>query len=232
MKRILLILLLAPFFHSLTAQTGPDEDQLGAWYMYFFTHKFGDAGPWGVQGDIQYRNWNLGGDLEQLLLRGGLTFSPADAGITFTLGYGNVTTGAFGDSDATTGERRSYQEALFPQKIGERFLLTHRLRYEQRWVEGQDWRTRYRYNLFVNVPLNAVTLEQGTVYLALYNELFINGQRDIGDNRTVELFDRNRTYLGLGYGLRDNLRTQLGWMQQTTDNWAKGQLQVSLHHSW
>ena len=64
----------------LASMSGPavaqvDESQTGAWYMYYF-----DASPgnerWGYQGDIQYRNWNLGGDLEQLLLRGGLTYTP------------------------------------------------------------------------------------------------------------------------------------------------------------
>jgi hypothetical protein len=49
-----------------------DEDELGAWYMVFFNGKFGE-GPWGYQGDIQYRNWDLLGDLEQLLIRGGVT---------------------------------------------------------------------------------------------------------------------------------------------------------------
>lgn len=215
----------------LSAQTGPDGDQLGSWYMYFFNTKFGD-GPFGVQGDIQYRAWDQGGDLEQLLLRGGLTYRPEDANITFTLGYGNITTGAFGDSDATSGESRIYQEALLPQKLGKRFQLTHRFRYEQRFVEGQDFRTRFRYNIFLNVLLNAEAMEQKTLYLALYNELFINGEREIGDGREVQLFDRNRTYLGLGYALRDNLRVQVGWMQQTTVNWQKGQTQLSLHHSF
>ncbi|PPK88423.1 uncharacterized protein DUF2490 [Neolewinella xylanilytica] len=215
----------------LSGQSAVDEDKLGAWYMYFYSHSFGD-GPWGIQGDAQYRNWNLGGDLEQLLLRSGLTYSPTDAGITFTLGYANVTSGAYGDSDATSGESRIYQEALFPQRIGGRFLLTHRLRYEQRWVEGQDVRTRYRYNLFVNVPLNATDLGKGVINLALYNEVFLNGQLDIGDGRSVQYFDRNRLYLGLAYGITDRLRTQLGWMRQTTVAVDKAQLQVSLHHSW
>lgn len=214
----------------LHAQT-VDDEQLGAWYMYFYNHRFGD-GPWGIQGDAQFRNWNIMGDLEQLLLRSGLTYTPENSGVTFTLGYANITTGEFGASDATVNENRIYQEALFGQRLGQRFLLTHRMRYEQRWNEGQDLRTRYRYMLFVNVPLNATELKRKTVYIALYNELFINGQRDIGDGREVELFDRNRTYLGLGYGLRDNLRTQLGWMQQVNDNYGKGQLQFSLHHSW
>lgn len=231
MKKLFRLLPLILLSCQLSAQTAVDEDKLGAWYMYFYTLRFGES-QWGLQGDLQYRNWNLGGDLEQLLLRSGVTYTPTDAGITFTLGLANVTSGAYGDSDATSTETRIYQEALFPQRLGGRFLLTHRLRYEQRWVEGQDFRTRYRYNLFVNVPLNATELADGTVYLALYNEIFLNGQTDIGGGRSVQYFDRNRLYLGLGYGISDRLRTQLGWMKQTTTSVAKSQLQLSLHHRW
>ena len=150
--------------------------------------------------------------------------------ITFTLGYGNITTGVMGDSDATSSESRIYQEILLPHKVGNRVYLTNRFRYEQRFVEDQDFRTRYRYNLFINVPLNKEEISKSALYIALYNELFVNGQRDIGDEREVELFDRNRTYLGLGYGILDNLRVQAGWMNQLTDGSEKGQLQLSLHH--
>lgn len=229
-RLILFSFLIAISFNSM-AQTGPDEDQLGAWYMYFFNKRFGES-RFGIQGDYQFRFWNLGSDLEQIMLRTGATYRPKNAEILFTLGYANITTGSFGESKATFSESRMYQEALFSQKIGARFLLTHRIRYEQRWVENQDFRTRYRYNFFLNVPLNNTELGNGTVYLAFYNELFINGERSIGDNRTVEYFDRNRTYLGLGYGLTDNLRVQTGWMKQTTANWSKGQAQLSLHHSF
>ncbi len=226
-----IILNLCSVFNA-SAQTGPDEDQLGIWNMYFFQKNFKNS-PFGIQGDYQLRLWNIGNDLEQLLLRTGITYRPVDAGILFTAGYAHITTGEFGDGTNNVSENRIYQEALFPQKIGSRFLLTHRLRYEQRWVQNQNLRTRYRYNLFLNLPLNATELKRGTVYIALYNEIFLNGQRKISDDgHTVELFDRNRTYLGLGYGLRDNLRIQGGWMKQTTDNWAKGQAQLSLHHSF
>lgn len=151
----------------------------------------------------------------------------------FTLGIANITTGQFGDSDDTSNENRIYQEALIPQKIGGRFLLTHRFRYEQRFVEGQDFRTRYRYNLFVNVPFNSKSLSTPkTIYGAFYNELFMNGERSIGENRNVELFDRNRTYLGLGYVLNSKIRFQMGWMKQTTNAWSKGQLQFSMHHNF
>lgn len=230
MKKIVLVIMLIPMVTASTAQE-VDGDQLGAWYMYFFNKKFGDS-PFGIQGDYQFRFWSPASDLEQMLLRTGATYRPKNADILFTLGYANITTGAFGESDETFNENRIYQEALIPQKVGNRFLLTHRFRYEQRWVADQDFRTRYRYNIFLNVPFNKTTLEKGTVYLALYNELFINGQRSIGDGRSVQYFDRNRTYLGLGFGLINSLRMQVGWMKQTTANWSKGQAQLSLHHNF
>ncbi|WP_431157602.1 DUF2490 domain-containing protein [Winogradskyella poriferorum] len=208
-----------------------DESQTGAWYMYFYNHKFNNS-QFGIQGDLQYRDWQGLGDREQLLLRSGLTYSPKDVGIMFTFGYANISTGPYGDSDDIVSENRIYQEALIPQKIGNRVYLTHRFRYEQRFVENQDFRTRYRYNLFLNLPFNKSSLEPKAVYMALYNELFINGQTDIGDNREVELFDRNRTYLGLGYVLNPKIRFQFGWMNQKTVNWGKGQLQISMHHNF
>lgn len=208
-----------------------DQSQTGAWYMYFVNTQFENS-QFGIQGDLQYRNWNTLGDLEQLLIRTGVTYTPKEANILFTLGVANIITGTFGDSNDTSNENRIYQEALFPQKFGSRIYLNHRFRYEQRFVENQDFRTRYRYNLFMNVPINKKALEKNAVYTAFYNELFINGQTDIGDNRNVELFDRNRTYLGLGYVLKPGQRFQLGWMNQKTVNWGKGQLQLSFHHSF
>lgn len=215
---------------ALKAQT-VDENQLGAWYMYFVRKDFKES-PFGLQGDYQFRFWNFGSDLEQILLRTGLTYSPKNAEVLFTLGYANITTGTFGESTQTSTEHRIYQEALLPQKVGGRVYLTHRFRSEQRWVEGQDFRTRYRYNIFVNIPLNQKSLKQHALYLALYNEIFINGETGIGNGREVQLFDRNRSYLGLGYSLLDNLRMQTAWMRQTTANWQKGQLQLSLHHAF
>lgn len=231
MKKILTMVLLVPLFALSVNAQGVDEEELGIWNMYFFNKSFENS-RFGIQGDYQFRFWNVGTDLEQILLRTGLTYKPKNTNVLFTLGYGNITTGAFGESDETVNESRIYQEALLNQKVASRFYLTHRFRYEQRFNEGQDFRTRYRYNLFVNVPLNKTEMGKGTIHLALYNELFINGQRSIGEGRSVQFFDRNRFYSALGYGLRDNLRMQLGIMNQTTVNWSKNQLQVSLHHNF
>ncbi|WP_299227937.1 DUF2490 domain-containing protein [uncultured Psychroserpens sp.] len=229
MKKIFLFSIIFLLTFNTYAQV--EQSQTGAWYMYFFNHQFKNS-QFGIQGDLQYRNWNVLGDLEQLLIRTGFTYTPKDTKVLLTLGYANITTGEFGDGDDTSGENRIYQEALFPQKLGHRVYLTHRFRYEQRFVEDQDFRTRYRYNLFMNIPINKPALDKGAVYAAFYNELFINGQEDIGDGRTVEFFDRNRTYLGLGYVIKPGQRIQFGWMNQKTDTWGKGQLQFSFHHNF
>lgn len=208
-----------------------DESQAGAWYMYFWNTTFKES-TWGMQGDIQYRNWNIMGDLEQLLLRGGVTYQPKSTSLKLTLGLAHVSTGVFGDSKATFRETRIYQEALLPQKVCNRLYMVHRFRFEQRFVENQDFRTRWRYNVFANIPLNQNDLNKGAAYFAFYNELFINGERNIGNGNSVELFDRNRLYLALGYSFTDNLKIQGGFMKQRTDSWAKNQLQLSLHHKF
>ena len=203
---------------------------MGAWYMYFFNTTLNES-PWGVQGDIQYRNWNLAGDLEQLLLRGGITYQPKMAEVKLTLGYGNITTGTYGPETSNNSESRIYQEVLFPVKFGTRLHTNHRFRYEQRFPESQAFRTRYRYNVFINIPLNKPTMDSKTVYLSLYNEIFINGQRNVGDGNFVEVFDRNRLYVALGYLIKKGLKVQMGFMNQTTDTWRKNQLQFSFHQT-
>jgi len=208
-----------------------DESDTGAWYMYFFNAP-AENSQWGFQGDVQFRNWDFGGDLEQLLLRGGLTWRPKSDDAMFTLGYANITSGEFGSSSSTISESRIYQEALLPQKIGERVYLRHRFRFEQRWVEDQDFRTRFRYGIFMDVPLNQTDLKKGAWYLALYNEIFINGQRDIGNGNTVEVFDRNRLYGAIGYSVTDTIRLQGGYMHQYSNNVKKGQIQLSLHQTF
>ena len=228
-KNVYLLILAIFLFASKNGNAQIDEDKMGAWCMYFFNTTFKES-PWGVQGDVQLRNWNIGGDLEQLLLRGGVTYQPKEANIKLTFGYGNVTTGTYGSDQLTRAESRLYQEALFPVRFGNRFYTNHRFRYEQRFVEDQDFRTRYRYNLFLNIALNNPEMDKGTFYLAFYNELFINGQRSIGDGDPVEVFDRNRCYAALGYMIKKGLKIQLGAMNQTTDTWSKNQLQLSIHH--
>jgi hypothetical protein len=210
----------------LSAFSQIDEDEVGAWYTYAWNATFDERGI-GFQGDVQYRNYDTIGDLEQLLLRAGVTFRSNEGRALYTAGLAHITSGTYGDSSATTAERRLYQEALLPGRVGRKVFLTHRFRYEQRWIDGQDFRTRLRYFFGLNVPFNRDTLGKGATYLAFYNELFANVETDIGDGRQVEHFDRNRLYLAVGRSLRDDLRLQVGYMFQQTETVGKGQLQLN-----
>lgn len=233
--RILLVAAVSVAFSLLTpvqaAVDAVDEGDTGAWYMYMWSVD-PDGSRLGFQGDIQHRNWDLGGDLEQLLVRGGLTWRPEGSSAKFTLGAAWIESGVFGPSDASSYERRLYQEALVPQRLGRRVQLTHRIRLEQRDVEGQDPRNRLRYFLGLNYPLNQDALGRGAVYLSLYNELFLNLERDAGGDVQVDYFDRNRSYAAIGYALSNRSRLQFGYMHQETDDVGKGQLQVNLIQSF
>ncbi len=66
----------------------------------------------------------------------------------------------------------------------------------------------------------------------MYNELFINGERNIGDGRRVSTFDRNRLYGALGYALKKNFKIQVGLMRQTTNSVDKTQLQFGVFHNF
>jgi hypothetical protein len=204
-----------------------DEEQLGGWYTYQWTVNRTDSAI-GFQGDMQLRYWDLAQDKEQRLVRGGITWQAKDSRIKYTLGAAHIVSGAFGKSNATTEETRLYQEALMPAKLGERGFITHRLRFEQRDLDGQELRTRLRYLIGYNHPLNQATLAKGAIYLTVSNEFFLNLERGIGRGRSVDYYDRNRFAVGLGYSLGDTERVQLSYMQQSLDEIDKGQLQLNL----
>lgn len=205
-----------------------DESNLGSWYMYFGNFRFSET-PWAIHGEIQYRNNNILGDLEQLLLRTGVQYNLKSGQVSFLAGYSSITTGFPGESSDKFHENRIYQEVILRQKLG-RVGLMHRYRYEQRWIAESDFRTRFRYAIFVNVPLNKKELiEKGAVYAQLYDEIFINGEKP-DSSSTIQYFDRNRIYLGLGYRTSTKLALQFGIMEQTSNFLSKTQLQFSAFH--
>lgn len=209
------------------AQSVIDEDELGAWYTYGWTDRPNERG-WGFQGTLQYRNWDIVGDLEQLLTNFGPTYTAPGRRTQYALNYAFIRSGAYGSSSATRDEHRLIEEALIPGRLGPRVFVLNRFRLEQRWIDGQDFRNRVRWMFLANLPLNRPNLKRGAVYLSFYNELFFNLEEDIGAGRQVDYFDRNRTYLALGYSFTDDLRGQFGYMYQRTDNTGKGQLQFNV----
>ncbi|RZJ71206.1 DUF2490 domain-containing protein [Flavobacterium sp.] len=200
------------------------SDQTGAWYIYFGNIKSKHS-KFSLDIEGQYRNHNLGGDLQQLLVRSGVKYQVAD-NFNATAGYAYVLTEAEDMPDNPVRENRIYQEMLLSQSVS-RFFLRHRFRYEQRFVEGRDFNTRYRYCLFLDIPVNKSSMVKNAAYIALYNEIFINGKKVDG---YTSVFDRDRIYLGAGYKFTDNFAVQLGWMNQMLETDSKSQVMISLHH--
>jgi hypothetical protein len=208
-----------------------DDSQLGAWYMYMWNKKIPDS-QWGVEGEVQYTDYEIAGDQEWLLLRAAVTYKPKNPNLSFAFGYGHLTFGEIGPEHNPINENRIYPQLKMKQKVSERISFTHRFRFELRFIEGVDFRSRFRYGLFTNIPLNNTQLDKNTWYIGLYNELFLNGERQIGNGREVQYFDQNRSYAAIGYCVSDKIRVELGFMRRIAPNRDSNLLQLTMVQAW
>lgn len=194
-----LIFLILPFFAFGQAS------ELGNWGIYIGNKKLNSK--FNLHHEVQYRNYNAVGDLEQLLLRAGLGYNLSENNNNLLIGYGYILSENYvGDTNdkVSVNEHRIYQQFVTKQRFN-RFLLQHRYRFEQRFVE-EDFKLRLRYFLGLNVPITNKEMIDQTVYFSAYNEIFINTETDV--------FDRNRLYGGIGYKLNKTIRFELGYMNQ------------------
>ncbi len=209
-----LFLLLGLIFFSNSAIS--QDSNLGNWLIYFGNKQLDEK--WNIHHEVQYRNYNAIGDLEQLLLRTGLGYN-IDENNNVLLGYGYILSENYiGETDDkfSVNEHRIYQQFITKQKVG-KLGLSHRYRFEQRFVED-DFRMRFRYFLGFNLPLQNNEDGNNPLYLSAYNEIFLNTESSI--------FDRNRLYGGLGYKFSKTLRMELGYMNQFFETSSRDQVNL------
>jgi Protein of unknown function (DUF2490) len=188
----------------------------GNWIAYIGNNSF--AKRYNVWNEVQYRNYNLIGDLQQLIARVGVGYHLTEGNNNVLLGYALIHSERYtatGDKAATT-EHRIFQQFITKQQFG-RMYLQHRYRVEERFFTDKK-QLRFRYLLGLNIPLNKKTMSQGAWYVSVFDELFINGESP--------RFDRNRMYGALGYQIRPRLRAELGFLAQGVESDQRGQLQV------
>lgn len=210
--RIFLILL---FFVPLSAYS--QQNDFGNWFIYLGDKKLNKN--FNLHHEIQYRNFNFIGDTEQLLLRTSLGYNLTENNNNILLGYAFIYNEPYLiNSNQKTNfiENRVYQQFITKQ-VFKRINLLHRYRFEQRFFED-DFRLRLRYFLSCNVSLNKTLMEDKTVYFSAYNEIFVNTEQNF--------FERNRLYGGIGYKFSSKLRSEIGIMNQTTNNVSRNQLNV------
>lgn len=210
----MILLILNP----LQAQDSP----LGNWLIYFGNKKLPSNFNW--HHEVQYRNYNAIGDLEQLLLRTGIGYNLTEDNNNLLMGYGFIHSQNYtvNGEKVATNEHRLYQQFITKQKIA--FVqLQHRYRFEQRWID-QLFKVRFRYFLSANIPLHNAEKNDRTFYLSLYNEIFIQTEGNV--------FDRNRSYAGLGFRLNQFLRFELGYMNQFLPGFNRDQINVMIFASY
>ena len=215
------IKLLSVLFFSLTSVFSfAQNNDLGAWYMYFGNNKI--TKKFNLHNEIQYRNFNGIGDLEQLLIRTGIGYDLTDNNNNILLGYGFILSKPYKNGEKTENiEHRIFQQFITKQKFG-RFNLQQRYRLEERFLED-DFRMRFRYYLGFNIPLSNKEMEPKTLYLSAYNEFFLHLNSPV--------FDRNRVYGALGFVINKNMKIEAGYMNQIQENKNRGQIQIGFYNN-
>lgn len=198
------------------------KSEVGNWFIYFGNQKINQN--WNLHSEIQYRNYNFIGDTNQLLLRTGIGYNLTEDNNNVLLGYGFINTQKYipnSDEKIDSNEHRIYQQFITKQKLG-KGLIQHRYRIEERFLKN-DFQLRFRYFLGLNIPINKKVMEKNTIYLSVYNELFINAESP--------LFDRNRLYGALGFVFNKNLKIETGFMAQTHEKSNRNQFQIAFFNN-
>jgi hypothetical protein len=211
MKHLVIVLLLLPL--SVLAQ----PNNFGNWIIYLGDKKI--SKKWNWHHEVQYRNFNLLGDTEQLLLRAGIGYNLSENNNNLLFGYAFVYSEPYianTDKKTNFNEHRLYQQYLTRQTFGS-FSLQHRYRFEQRFFSN-DTKFRLRYFLSLNYVLIKKPKTEKALYLSAYNEIFLNLKQTY--------FDRNRIYGGVGYKFSRNLRTEIGVMNQSTNTVSRNQMNL------
>lgn len=204
-------------FLSLPFMISAQDSDLGNWLIYIGSKKLDKK--WNLHHEVQYRNYNAIGDLEQLLLRTGIGYNLTEGNNNVLLGYGfihNQNYTGVGDEKVNIDEHRIFQQFITKQRFG-RFNIQHRYRFEQRWAQ-ENFKLRFRYFLAFAIPITQKTMTDNTLYFSTYNEIFLNTKGNA--------FDRNRLYVGMGYKLNNTVRFELGYMNQFLNNGNRDQVNI------
>ena len=210
-------LLMLSLFLSLPKLSFSQDSELGNWLIYIGNKQLNEK--WNWHHEVQYRNYDAVGDLEQLLLRTGFGYTFNESKSNVLLGYGYILSENYvGQSDEkiNVNEHRIFQQFITKQQLSQ-VSLQHRYRFEQRFVED-DFKMRFRYFLGINIPLQYKEDAKNPLYLSAYNEIFLNTESAI--------FDRNRLYGGLGYKFSEHVKLELGYMNQFFETTSRDQINI------
>lgn len=227
MKHVLLLSFIGILFTSNAAFS--QNLELGDWLMYYGDKKISEK--WNFEHDLQYRNYNAIGDLEQLIVRGGIGYNLSQDNNNILFGAAYLFSQNYIDEvedKENVNEFRTYQQFNNYHNF-KKLHVNHRIRFEQRWIRNEVdnlFKTRFRYLVSLKLPINHTELINNTWYASTYNEIFLN-------TNTQNVFERNRTYVGIGYKISSRFTLEAGYMNQFFDDIPdRDQINLMVFHSF
>jgi hypothetical protein len=214
------------------------------WTGIYTKYRIGEKLWYNGEYHIRTRN-NFINEMNQLYIRLGLSYLLT---YNFEITAGIVTPFYWVDKnrfpentplDRVVPQFRFWQQFLFIQSVG-RAKVYHQIRLEQRWrrdfvVDSPVELThRFRYKLMAYVPLNSKELQKKTLFLSFYNEIFIQAGKPV----QLNFLEDNRTFIGIGYIVNENVQLQTGYMksfQQKSNGFDfedRDILRISFYHNF
>ena len=175
------------------------------WWNVTFQERTGTEEPWRWYFELQGRHRDGVTGFDQLLVRPAVAYD-VTARSSLWAGYGY--TPSFPATGDVLTENRIWQQYLWTGP-GLGSTLQWRSRLEERWIEGNE-RLAWRYRQFWRLT-RPLTSGAGAPTFVAWDELKIH----LNDTaRTDTGFDQNRLFVGLGLGVREGTRLEVGYLLQ------------------
>jgi len=211
--RLLLCILL--FQLAATSAAFAQTNEHSAWFGWFHTQRFNKH--WGAQFDGHLRSANHVDYFKTVLLRPSVNYYFGNKNVA--LGYAYIgTSGRNGDVKTFRPESRLFEQLTVSQAVGNNTALTHRFRFEQRFLgetatQQSVFSQRFRYFIRAVIPIGSKEAQfTNGPYVALANEIFVNVQNKEKVNN--HFFDQNRVFIGIGHRFSKMVDLEAGYLNQ------------------
>lgn len=218
----LIVILAAVLPLCTTAQTKEFARQRQVWYGFYPNIKFGEKWSW--NNEIENRQFIVPSAENLFFIRTHLHYQVHkhwDVAAGFAYFLVNTQNPDI-DSKLFIPEYRPFEEANNSVTFKDRYTITNRLRFEQRWiqktsgtelVEGFNFNMRFRYRFGVDILLWETKAKKHGIKLRLSDEVMVNIPTKVVKN----VFDQWRGYTGIYYQPPGPMAFEVGhlyWLQQ------------------
>lgn len=209
---------------SLHAQRVTDPNS-NLWISHWGDHRMSDH--WSFHTEGHWRRHDLGENWQQLLLRPAINYHLNEE-VLLTQGYSYYQN--YGYSKYPIGydnwEHHLYQQLQLGGQVIGRVKVTHRFRMEERFIakmkasdddpdqgvlDTYTYQSRFRYRVWLTLPLCHDKVEPGVFSANLYDEVFLN----FGESQRLDYINQNRISILLGYQVSKPFSIMAGYLYQT-----------------